>query len=88
MPIDPISLETFNDVYNKKENEKLKRTVEEALLRIFTLRDLSFVLNEILSKNLEKQHFGVIGLRKILDTENDQFNEKFNADVVGCLDNS
>ena len=69
--IQTLSQEIFVEVYKKKDNETLVRAVEEALLRNFTWKDLPFVTDDILSRDLEKQHFGVIGLRKILSYEND-----------------
>jgi len=61
-----LTLETFNELNKNNQNETLSHIVEEGFLRSFTLEDLTLVSEKILSPDLLEQHFGVIGLNKLL----------------------
>ena len=48
------------------DSEKLKKYIDECLARDFGLSDLHDVTSALESDDLFKQHYGAIGLRKIL----------------------
>jgi len=51
---------------NNAENTALKAHIDDCLKRSYTMNDFFILLEAINSEDRFKQHFGVIGLRKIL----------------------
>ena len=60
---------TLNEANMNEESEKLKALVDECLKKTYTMEDFPFLVDAILSKDVHKQHLGIIGLRKILSIE-------------------
>lgn len=60
---------TIRETHITEESEKLRLYVDECLKRTFSMEDFSMIAEHILSKDISKQHFGVIGLRKVLSIE-------------------
>jgi len=54
---------------NNAENTALKAHIDDCLKRSYTMNDFFILLEAINSEDRFKQHFGVIGLRKILSIE-------------------
>ena len=52
-----------------EDSEKLTVLVYECLKKTYTMEDFPFLVDSIFSKDVQKQHMGVIGLRKILSIE-------------------
>lgn len=52
-----------------EEQEKLKALVDECLKKTYTMEEFPYLVEAILSKDIHRQHLGVIGLRKILSIE-------------------
>ena len=52
-----------------EDSEKLTVLVYECLKKTYTMEDFPFLVDSIFSKDVQKQHMGVIGLRRILSIE-------------------
>ena len=80
------TLETFKEVYKQNKFEELWFFIEKCYKMVFTLEDLPFLFEKICSTELEKQHWGAIGLRIILESENNMpIQQAFDSNIVQCL---
>jgi len=79
--------ETFKEVYKQNKKEELWSFIQKCYKTVFTLEDLPFLFEKIFSKDLEKQHWGTIGLRMLLRIENniETIQRVFDSNIILCL---
>ena len=79
-------LKIFKEVSYLIEKPELWCFVEECHKKSFGLEDLPSLFEDIRSTDLQKQHLGVIGIRKILENPNKlQIQQVINANLVPRL---
>lgn len=66
--IEDSGLANLDTEISANEEINLRQFVEECLKQTFTIDDFVKIINALNSNDRYQQHFGIIGLRKILST--------------------
>lgn len=67
------------------ENIRLKDYIDQVLAKDFTMRDFPALIEAIRSSDRLQNHYGAIGIRKILSVDNPPIGEVIDADIVPVL---
>lgn len=70
---------------NTPENSKLKEFIDQTVKKEFTMNDFQTLVAAIKSNDRFEQHYGCIGIRKILSVEGPPIQQVIDANVVPRL---